>query len=421
MPRIERVSPESVGVVDRPLLEYSTFHRLQASVSGPILSAIRRLVLALQLEQPNLTGFLEVRQIGATRGATLLSKLKSSSGHLTGRLFGKMKDVAISPSPQLVDAGVLPALLKLSTHFVVAYCTGHLLGQGLQAMGVGADRQNHVNLMTALGVAVGAVRGFASSWLGSSGNVQEGFKGAASGALFGGIQGRYGERWTLARVIQQSLAGALASGLYHGEFSKGFKSAMLLSSLTYIAAITRAYECANSSMTPRQVGFSPGVLGSPGKIAGERINAQQFSMLNSGRSVQQSLKDGVFEKDLSHYLRSRYRGPNVHPEEQEVFGLFQGDPGRLFGYIYPPGGFVDRVVESFAGMHDFLNHPWFYNADGTSHYFLHRNNPLTQRLGAAINAINVVLALPVGLSALVPTYMYPYLSQFAMSRRSLSP
>jgi hypothetical protein len=420
MLRAEQLNAQGIDRVDPPSLEDSGLNRLHKPVFSPMFSAIRRLGLALQFDQPNLAGLSAVRQRVGTVGMTSFGKFKSSSGLIVGRLFGKMRVCEVSPGQQFVDASVLPSLYKISTHFVVAYCTGHLLGKSLLVMGVGSDRQTHPHLMIALGVGVGAIRGFVSSWSGSSGDIQEGAKGAVGGALFGAIQGHYGERWTAARVVQQSLVGAVASGLHSGEFSKGLKRSLLLSSLTYIAAITRAYECAHSSMTPRQVGFSPGVLGSPGKIAGERINAQQFSMLNEGRSVPQSLGEGTFEQDLSRYLRSRYLGSDIYPDQQEVFGLFQGDPGRLFGYTYPPGGFVDRVVESFAGIHDFLNHPWFYNADGTSHYFLHRNSPLSSRLGATINAVNVLLALPVGLSALVPSYMYPYLSQFVSSRRGVS-
>lgn len=416
MPHVECSCADEVAVADHLLLQESQSPRVHSRISTSMMSAIRRLGLTLQADS---LCFGDVFVTGPFE-ARLFGKFKSSSHQFSGCLLGRLRGLAALPQQRTIEGGVIRSLLETSAHFVFSYYVGILLGKGLSRLDIGGEHQTNAKLMTAVAAAVGAIRGFSASWLGSLGNVQEGCKGAASGALFGAIQGHYGERWTVIRVLQQSLAGALASSLHHGAFSMGLRRSLLLSSLTYIAAGTRAYECANSSIVPRQLGLGPGVLGSPGKIAGERINAQQFSIVNRGRSIQQSLRLGTFNRDLMHYLRSRYRGPDVHPEEQEVFGLFQGDPGRLFGYTYPPGGFVDRVVESFAGIHDFLNHPWFYNADGTSHYFLNRNTPLTRRLGATINAVNVIVALPVGLSALVPTYMYPYLTQFAKSRRSLS-
>lgn len=45
-------------------------------------------------------------------------------------------------------------------------------------------------------------------------------------------------------------------------------------------------------------------------------------------------------------------------------GCMQNGPGSVFGISYQKGGFVDMVVESFAGPHDKANSYWFYDSNG---------------------------------------------------------
>ena len=396
MPLLERIKSSQPAPIDPP----------KTSTSNHLASVVHQLGAQwTELQQGGLSTHTAAPSTNTSHTKKLLGKIKSHTRTLGARLHHTTSNLSRNTHHASTETLSLQSALQLAATFSTAYYTGQLLGHALSA-------HEHPPLLNAATyAAVGAVRGFAASLVGSGGNLRKGVQGAASGALFGGIQGQYGDQWTTGRVVQHTLAGAISSGLHDGNLTKGFKTSLITSALTYIAALTRAYECANSSRVPRQLGVSPGVLGTPGKIAGERINAQQFAALNQNRSITESLHMGRFEDDLNNYLTRRYKGVDSNPSEQEVFGLFQGDPGQLFGHTYPPGGFIDRVVESFAGIHDFLNHPWFYNPDGTSHYFLNMNNALTNRLGTLINVANIAIALPVGLSALVPTYMYPYLAR----------
>lgn len=47
-------------------------------------------------------------------------------------------------------------------------------------------------------------------------------------------------------------------------------------------------------------------------------------------------------------------------------GGVQSGQGRLLTMPYFKGGFLDMILESFAGPHDYANSPHFYAPDGTS-------------------------------------------------------
>jgi filamentous hemagglutinin len=76
----------------------------------------------------------------------------------------------------------------------------------------------------------------------------------------------------------------------------------------------------------------------------------------------------------------------------------QRGPGRFFSMDYNPGSFLDHLVETYAGPHDFLNSPVFYDNFG--------NNIGRSSLFNALNAGNVVLATPFAIASIVPTYAY---------------
>lgn len=47
-----------------------------------------------------------------------------------------------------------------------------------------------------------------------------------------------------------------------------------------------------------------------------------------------------------------------------TFGCRQNGPGSIFSIGYGAGGFVDMVLESFAGPHDSANAHWWYDRQG---------------------------------------------------------
>ncbi len=79
--------------------------------------------------------------------------------------------------------------------------------------------------------------------------------------------------------------------------------------------------------------------------------------------------------------------------------------GTLFGYRYEAGSIVDRLIEAFAGPHDFLNSVWYYGPDGRQ-----SSNAWGSLLGPLDwlpNWINLVPAAPFGAATLLaPPHLY---------------
>ena len=79
-------------------------------------------------------------------------------------------------------------------------------------------------------------------------------------------------------------------------------------------------------------------------------------------------------------------------------GGLQGSADQLgllgVTFNYAPGSFTDKLVESFAGPHDFLNSTHYYDALG--------NNIVKPGLWGADfwNALNIPLAAPMGIATL---------------------
>jgi filamentous hemagglutinin len=114
---------------------------------------------------------------------------------------------------------------------------------------------------------------------------------------------------------------------------------------------------------------------------------------------------GPVKEALDSYIEGfKARGKNASP-----LGCHQGGPGCIFGKPYKPGSVFDYVVEGFAGTHDFLNHPVYYNSDGTSKAL----SGFSRRYGQFRNVTNVFLAAPIVLPSLIPDQLrYLALTEF---------
>jgi filamentous hemagglutinin len=91
------------------------------------------------------------------------------------------------------------------------------------------------------------------------------------------------------------------------------------------------------------------------------------------------------------------------PCTSSLLGGAQGGPGSFFGRPYAPASFLDRLIETYAGPHDFLNAPLFYNSVG--------NNAVRSGLLASIiepvSFANVAVATPFAIASVLPPYAYP--------------
>jgi len=246
----------------------------------------------------------------------------------------------------------------------------------------------------AIGAIAGAISGFATGVV-MSGTLKSGLQGAFSGAMFGAIKGRWDLRgmdknWTWQRVGEESLAGGISAVISGRKFVDGFKITFIMSAIKNLAITAREHQLEQSAKIPGQIGESNGVYGRPGKLGGGRIIARAWKKM-FGVDVSE---DADFKNHLKKYLeRHDLRSP---------LGGHQGGEGYLFGIKYAPNGAIDKIIESYAGIHDFLNSP-MYRHDGVYYGFSERAfGTIGRGIDSAINAVNVVIATPLVTIASIP-------------------
>ncbi|MCK6371225.1 MAG: hypothetical protein L6Q83_07850, partial [Gammaproteobacteria bacterium] len=207
------------------------------------------------------------------------------------------------------------------------------------------------------GVAGGAVAGAIGS-----GNLQGTLVGGLSGGVMGGINVTYGGGYKIGRVLAEATAGGVTAELQGGDFASGFITGGSLSSLTWAALEMRSAMIEQSRRNPANAaGSSAGFRGDGFKLGGCR-----------------------------------------RPCLSSPLGGAQGGPGIFLGAHYSPDSFLDRLVETYSGPHDFLNSPIFYNEFG--------DNIVRPDFFHVFNAANVLLATPFAAASVVPSYAYGALS-----------
>jgi len=243
----------------------------------------------------------------------------------------------------------------------------------------------------AAGATVGAIAG--GLYGGPEGALKGAFFGGISGGIFGGLDSffgagtyngslkgaaRYG--WSPERVVANSLAGGLTSELEGGRFSDGFKSSFATSALSYIAVSMRAATVDSSAKYVDQDGVMQ-------NLAGRSVGFQGDGIKTGGARLVWNEILGAFNKCDS------------------PMGGCQGGDGRLFWMKYAAGSWQDRLVESFGGVHDSLNSPFWYNASGNGINY----TGVAKAFGETLNALNVVVAAPIVGASVLPTYSVPTL------------
>ncbi|MDD5248611.1 MAG: hypothetical protein PHY45_06485 [Rhodocyclaceae bacterium] len=267
---------------------------------------------------------------------------------------------------------------------VAAYYTGQWLGNTLAASASGTAAGSSWAVSSTAGVCtatgesvitgytltaagsatVAASSTFAASYLASGGDFQAGLRGAASGAILGGVDGYYGNAWGLDRVAANAVAGGISSRIQGGSFADGFTSRLGLSALTYANYLMRQDMIRSSLLDPdsgNAGGKSSGFFGDFFKLGGARF------------------VDGLIC--------------------DSPLGGCQGGPGRIGPFSYSPGSFGDRLVEAYAGPHDYLNSGYWYDEFGNGKNL----TGLRAGFGEALNALNVVPATPFAAAGLIQT------------------
>lgn len=200
---------------------------------------------------------------------------------------------------------------------------------------------------TAAGATSGAIMGATATAL-NGGNLREvisagltgGAQGAVSGALFGGVSAYYGNTWSIGRVAANGVAGGISSEVSGGEFRDGFKTNFGLSLLTYGNFLMRKAMIKQSQLNPHNIGKdSGGFFGDEVGIGGTR------------RVVDPNATPGSFPYLKCDGPAGGCQGPLL---STDIVGT-TFESSRLGPFSYKAGSFLDRVVESFAGPHDYLS------------------------------------------------------------------
>jgi len=132
--------------------------------------------------------------------------------------------------------------VKGAAMIAVAYYTGQWIGNALATSSAAEWSLSSISFssgatnytFTGAGYAtIGAGTGFTLGAI-SGGDIQSGLRGAAAGAILGGVDGHYGKSWNLERVAVKAAAGGLAARIQGGRFEDGFLNSGLASGTRYL-------------------------------------------------------------------------------------------------------------------------------------------------------------------------------------------
>ncbi|MGH8678571.1 MAG: RHS repeat domain-containing protein [Burkholderiales bacterium] len=190
-------------------------------------------------------------------------------------------------------------------------------------------------------------------------------KGAGMGALTGGAMGNvgaaYAGSYTAGRVLAEAAVSGASAEIQGGNFADGFLTSAGLSALSWSSLQMREAMIRQSRLNPQNAsGESVGFRGDGFKLGGCRA-----------------------------------------PCNSSPLGGVQGRQGIFVKWPYEPGSFLDRLVETFGGPHDFLNSPLFYDQLG--------NSVGRPGIFGVINATNVFVATPFAAASVIPGYAYQVL------------
>lgn len=257
-----------------------------------------------------------------------------------------------------------PALAAVAAYYTAGTVSSWAYAAQASAAGVAAGTAGGVAATSTLTAAatssaiLGGMAGGAVAGAIATGNLRGVTAGAITGGLMGSIGVRFGNGYSAGRVLAEASIGGLGAELQGGDFRDGFITSGSLSTMTWAAVEMRRVMVEQSRLNPdNAAGISDGLGGDRFKLGGCRV-----------------------------------------PCNGSPLGGRQGGVGRFLGMRYESGSFLDHLIETYAGPHDFLNSPIFYGSQG--------NNLGRPAIFQAINAGNVLLATPFAAASLVPAYAY---------------
>jgi filamentous hemagglutinin len=313
---------------------------------------------------------------------------------------------AVGAMQQAAAVSMLDAVAAGAT-FTEAAAAGGIMAGSAFAVGGAAN--------LAIAGALGAMASSTVTQLGFTGTLNAGdiLKSGVAGAIGGAVTGAYGSTYDASRLLATTAAGCASAELSGGDCKSGAVSGFATASIAWAADAMRQSQVVSSQqfagvsdsndptgkLISNATGPSVGVDGDGYKIAGTRVSFDDLKKY--GRVDVNS--DGTWT----------FTGIGTNPEssapwtlqealtkEGGLTGGAQGLPGTLKNIPYQAGSFFDKLLESFAGTHDFLG-SGFYDQQGN----LQANLTSFQRKWFEMQTIvDIPIAAPFAVSTLLNQY-----------------
>ncbi|ULX52735.1 hemagglutinin [Cupriavidus taiwanensis] len=268
----------------------------------------------------------------------------------------------------------------------------------------------------AIAGALGSIASSAAIQLGMTGRIKLDQLGTAglAGAVTGGLAGYFGGNYGVDRFIASGFAGCGTAAIQGGDCKSGAMTGFATAAVAWAANAMRQdqiessqrfkgiYDTQNGSgvLTSNATGPSVGVDGDGIKLAGTRVSFDDLR--EYGTVVERA--DGTW--DFTGVTKDPDTGKpwalaKALNMEGGITGGFQGLEGTLWGESYQSGTFTDKVLESFAGPHDFLGSLTAYDRLGN----LNEGMTSFQRMMFEIQTdIDILIAAPFAAVTLLNQY-----------------
>ncbi|SPK73985.1 Filamentous hemagglutinin, N-terminal:Adhesin HecA 20-residue repeat x2 [Cupriavidus taiwanensis] len=262
---------------------------------------------------------------------------------------------------QLAAAEAGMAALIATGSFAEAAAAGGILASSVFAAGGIAN--------LAIAGALGSIASSVAIQLGMTGKIKLDrlVTAGIAGAVTGGLTGYFGSNYGVERLLTSGAAGCGAAAIQGGDCKSGAMTGFATAAIAWAADAMRQdqiessrrfkgiYDTKDDSgvLTSNATGPSVGIDGDGMKIAGTRVSFDDLQKY--GTVVERP--DGAWD----------FTGTTTNPdtekpwtlrqalnEEGGLTGGFQGLGGTLINSPYPPGTFTDKLLEAFAGPHDYL-------------------------------------------------------------------
>lgn len=222
----------------------------------------------------------------------------------------------------------------------------------------------------AIAGALGGMASSAAMQLGMTGklDLKQLATAGVAGAVTGGVTGYYGPSYGVERLLASAGTGCATAAIQGDDCGAGAIAGFGTAAVAWAADAMRQDQIESSRrfkgiVDAGKAGPPELVSNATGKSVG--VNGDRFKLAGTRVSVDDLRKYGTVEPLTDGVLA--FQGVALNPKTKKTWTLaealakdggftggFQGGDGTFGGEPYSPGSFADKLMESFAGPHDYL-------------------------------------------------------------------